>query len=354
LRVPLVYKETPLFGCDIGSHSVKVAQLGGRSQAVRVEGYGHATFPPGSVVQGIVVDPQNMAGIIAGLLAQPQSGRISAGRAAISVPVSKVFIRALKLPAMSAADLEQAVKLEVEQYVPVPVNDLYMHYEVVAPAEAPAKTAAKQIEVLMVAAPKAIVDSYLKVFDHLNLFVETVEMSLGAIARAMSSATLANQTTLLVDIGSESADLTIFDQIFRLTATIPVGGDLITGAIVKTLGISAAQAEEIKTKFGVSDSGLKANILTAVQGHLDTLVAEMAKAVKFYQERSQNTQKISSVALAGGSANMPGLVDYLNSKLGLPITIGNPWINLQGEPPAAREAPMYTAAIGLALLGVKP
>ncbi|WP_446893565.1 type IV pilus biogenesis protein PilM, partial [Acinetobacter sp. NS4_7] len=85
-------------------------------------------------------------------------GKITSKRVASALPVAKVFTRVIELPPMNPADLGAAVRLEAEQYIPVPLPDLYIDYEII-------ESKADQIQVLMVAAPRAIVDSYLKLFD---------------------------------------------------------------------------------------------------------------------------------------------------------------------------------------------
>ncbi|HSH31242.1 MAG TPA: type IV pilus assembly protein PilM [Candidatus Saccharimonadales bacterium] len=351
MRVPLIYKHQPLLGLDIGSRTVKFVQLG--SGGTKVLGYGYANLSADALTEGIIVDPKTIAQALKPALLHPFAGRINAKRVVLSLPVAKVFTRILQLPPMSAADLEQAVKFETEQYVPVPMNDLYIDYETV---KASAEAAKQHTNVLMVAAPRAIVDSYVKLFDVLGLEVEALETSLAAITRAMISATRSQRTTLVVDFGSKSADLAIYDQVIRLTGTIPIGGDSLTEAMVKGLAINVDQAQAIKIKFGIGDSDMRPKVLGAIEAQLATVVAEIKKVVKYYQDRSEAKSPVETMILTGGSASMPGLVDYLYKALDIPIIVGNPWLNLAtGQLPKLDklEAPMYTTAIGLALRGAQ-
>ncbi|MBW3538232.1 type IV pilus assembly protein PilM [Candidatus Parcubacteria bacterium] len=353
MRVPLIYRDQPVFGFDIGSRTAKFVQLHPHSGGHQVTGYGYANFPVDAIAEGIIADPERIAQALKPALAHPFAGQISARRAAVSLPVAKVFTRILRLPPMTAADLEQAVHFEAEQYVPVPMNDLYIDYETV---KASLKSAKQHTDVLMVAAPRAIVDSYIKLFDLLGLEVDSLETSLAAITRAMISANRSQRTSLVVDFGSKSADLAIYDQVIRLTGTIPIGGDDLTEAMVKSLGISPDQAQEIKYKFGIGDSGMQSKIMEAIEGRLTTVVAEVKKVVKYYQERSEDKAEVGTLILTGGSASMPGLVDYLYKALNIPIIVGNPWLNLATKklPKLDKlEAPMYTTAIGLALREVQ-
>ena len=349
LRVPLVYKTKPLFGFDIGSRTVKFVQLSGHADRPQITGYGYAGFQADSIIEGIISEPEAIAAAVKPAMEKPSAGRITAKRVALSLPVAKVFTRILQLPPMTSADLEQAVRFEAEQYVPVPINDLYIDYEVIQPIDA---KASEHIDVLMVAAPRAIVDSYIKLLDLLNLEIDSIETGLTAIIRAMISAKRSNQTALVIDFGSSAADLAIFDQVIRVTGTVSVGGDTLTKELVEKLKITADQANEIKYKFGIGPSGLQAKIMEALAPQLHTLITETKRVLKYYQERSENKIPIENITLSGGSANMPGLIDYLYHELNVPIIIGNPWNNLEtgSLPPADKhDAPMYTTAIGLAL-----
>jgi type IV pilus assembly protein PilM len=159
---------------------------------------------------------------------------------------------------------------------------------------------------------------------------------------------------LIVDFGSTSADLAVYDQVIRLTGTTAGGGDQITAALVKNLGITPEQAGEIKIKFGIGPSGLQSKVVEALSPLLKSLITEMKKAIKYYQDRNPGKQ-IKSVVVTGGSANVPGLINYLSQNLGLEVSVMNPWTNLRLKhlkSPPQLEAGLYSTAIGLALAEV--
>src|SRR4051812_25716724 len=115
MRVPLVYHNQPLFGFDIGTRTAKLIQLKPGSKQMQVLGYGYATFPEDAIVEGIIVDPQEIAAALKPLMKKMTYGKITASRIAASLPVAKVFTRVLELPPMKPDDLGQAVRLEAEQ-----------------------------------------------------------------------------------------------------------------------------------------------------------------------------------------------------------------------------------------------
>jgi type IV pilus assembly protein PilM len=344
-RAPLIYRQLPVFGFDLGTRTVKVLQLSNATRP-KIIGYGHADFPEDAVVEGIIVDPDLIVSKIAGPLRTSMTGRIAARRVAAALPVSRVFTRTLSLPPMATSDLAAAVRLEAEQYVPVPLPDLYIDYEVI-------EQTPEHSDILMVAAPRAIVDSYMQLFDRLGLEPVCFESSLSAVTRAIVATTPLSTTTLVADFGSSSIDLTIHDHVIRLTDTIKLGGDDLTRALAEALEITHDQAHTLKIKFGLKQSGLQPKILDALKVPLATICSEMRRVMKYYADRGHDRRAVAEILLTGGSAGLPGLVEYLATELSVPVRAADPWRGLEMQHLAkvpSKETAMYTTVLGLARL----
>ncbi len=354
MRTPLIYKDVPQFGLDIGSHTAKLVQLVKHGSKVHVQGYGYCYFPKDAIVEGIIVDPEQMASAIKPLLKKLGFGKLTSKRAITGLPAAKVFTRTLQLPLMDQADLDQAVHYEVEQYVPVPVTDLYIDYEIVN------RTAGKDgkdahLDVLMMAAPRAIVDSYIKLFDALGLEISAIEASMTAVVRALLHSGDMGKNTLVMDIGSLSSDMTVYDEFTPLTGSVATGGEHYTQALVKNLKIKPDEATEIKVKFGIGPSGMREKVFPVLEPLLSNVAKEARRVIKFYEQRGEKAHKVERMVISGGSAAMPGLPEFFQAELRLPQTAANPWNKLEVKDKNLneREAPMYATAIGLALRGLK-
>lgn len=350
MQSSLLYHKGSIFGVDIGSHTAKFAQVRKSGKGIEILVYGHVDFGPETVVEGVVVDPENLAKIIKPLLVGNIHG--NAHKVATALPVAKVFTRILRLPPMDPGDLDEAVRLEAEQSIPVPQTDLYMDHEIIGSVRT--DKGETHTDVLLVAAPRAIVDSYVKLFGLLDLELASIEISLMAIARTLATSKR-SAPTLIVDLGASSADLAISDSVIRLTGTVDVGGDKITASLVKNLGITAEQANEIKYKFGIGPSGLQSKVMTAINPLLKSLTSEITKALKYYRDRYEG-QEVTTITLSGGGASLPGLAQYLAENVkGVTITVANPWANVNTAHVKALdslESPLYTTALGLALVEV--
>ena len=352
MQVPLVYKEKPLFGFDMGNRTVKVVQMSHKGGRPRLIGYGQASFPASIVVEGIISDPEELAKHIKPLLGGKVEGRIDARRVAAALPMGKIFTRTLKLPDMDQDDLEQAVHFEAEQYIPVPIADLYLDFQVTGRSQDP-KTKQEQLDIILVATPRAIVDSYIKLFDILGLEVDSIETSLDAVTRALRLSQPVKGPVLVVDFGSRSTDIAIYNQALAASSSIAIGGDDLTESLVKNLGIKPSEATEIKFKFGLTKGDLQTKIKGAVKEQLQSIVSEIKKVQKFQDDPSKKSA-ITTMLLCGGSASLPGLSDYFIKELGIEVRIVNPWSGLQlsGVKAATkRDYATYTTAIGLACRG---
>lgn len=345
------FKDKPLFGLDIGSSSIKVMQLvndGGKSPPVC--GYGLVGYDTESVKDGVIVDFKSLAASIQALFKDGIIGEINTRRVAVSIPASRTFTRAMSLPLIHDNELLQAVQIEAEQYIPMPIEDLYIDYTIIDRTD-------KGIELLAVAAPKKIVDSHMLLVRMLGLEPITFDTTILAAGRLFQQQIDPSDVpTVLIDFGGSSADITVHDKEVIVTGTIAGGGNDFTALIGKKLDITQQEAHIVKTKYGLGKSKKQAEILEAIQPRLDTLVKEIRRMIRYHEERSGSKKKIEQIITMGGGANMPGLSDYLTNAMRIPVRTCNPWQNLdigKLQPPSTIEKSVYVTAAGLALIHPK-
>lgn len=340
------YHDKPLFGLDIGYSSVKAMQIGRSDKQRVVDGYGVTSFPPEYVKDGVITELEPLAAIIQALFEKQIIGAISTRRVAIAIPAARTFNRPITLPKLAAKDLTEAVRLEAEQYIPVPLDDLYIDYSVT-------KRTDTDIELLAVAAPKKMVDSYVTLARLLGLEVVTLETTIAAAGRLFVQAEQSETPTVLIDFGSNSADITIYDHDLIVTGTVPCGGDIFTDRISARLGVTKREAHIIKTKYGLGLSKKQAEITSALEPVLTSLVKEIRRMIRYYEERSDSEVTIGQIVTMGGGANMPGLSEFMTNGLRVPVRMCDPWQNLEFaglQPPNNLEKSMYVTVAGLGLI----
>lgn len=355
MYLPLIYKKQAVFGLDVGQHAAKFLELTKIGHNYHLVGMGAAALKPDTIIEGVIAEPENLADKIRGAIKTPTTGRIRARSAAVGLPQAHLFTRAIVLPAMKKEKLAEAVQWESQQYIPMPISDLYMDFEIVEEKK-DATGVLKEYEIFLVAAPRAIIDSYLKLLDFLRLTPHSFETTLAANIRALHPASEINKTVLVLDVGSTATDMAIVADNIEVSTTTPFGGDLITKILSDKLKISGQHADEIKVKFGIADSGLQAKVIAALSPALTQLVTEILKLVKYHQERSadEKHRRVEQLLLTGGASHMPGLAELLANKTKLPVDITSAWehYSVRLKTPLPQEVTSsFTTAFGLALRG---
>lgn len=343
------YHDKPVFGIDIGFSSIKVMQIERGVKKQSITGYGVTSFESSCIVDGVIVKPEVIAKAAHTLFSKNLVGDITTRRAAFAIPASRAFARTMSLPKLSGKDLTEAVRLEAEQYIPVPIDDLYIDYTVT-------KSTDKETELLAIAVPKRIVDSYMTLASLLDLETVAIETTITAGSRLFVQAEQSDIPTMLIDFGSLSTDITIYDGAIIVTGTVPGGGDSFTTNIAKALGVSKQEAHIIKTKYGLSVSKKQKEITEGVKPTLDQMSKEIRRMIRYYEERSGTERKINQIITMGGGANMPGLSEFLINQLRLPVRMCDPWHNLSFgglQPPNNVEKSVYITVAGISLMDPK-
>lgn len=341
----LFYKDKPIFGLDIGNGSVKVMQIVSNGHRHNVIGYGAASFDSSCIKDGIITDVESVAKAVQSLFKEKLTGDITTHRVIMSIPAAHVFNRSVKLPNLSIKELEEAINSEVERYVPIPNAELYTDYTKL-------RTSGDESEYLVVATPRKVVDRRMDLAKVLGLELVGVQTTIDASGRMFLQSDASTNPTALIDFGSTSSDLTIYDQGLIVTGTVPVGGDAFTDRIAQTLNVTKEEAHIIKTKYGLGVSKKQKQITDGLIPTLQLIIKEVKRTIRYYEERSGSEQKVLQIVTMGGGANMPGLSDYLTNTLRIPTRTCDPWQNLEFsrlQPPNNTEKTMYVTAAGLAL-----
>ncbi len=343
-------------GLDLGSHTLKAAEVAFLAGDFRVTRIGVAQTPPGAVSKGVVANPEALAPAIRNLL---QEAGIRSKRVVAALGGQAVFIRVLTLPEMPEVELEQAVTLEAERYLPEGVYEVSHNYQVQAriPEEG-------QLEILLVAAAKGLIDRHLAPLEMMGLAPLVMEVTPFSAVRAVARRNSESDgATVYVDIGAESSDILILDnERVRLARNIPIGGNAVTTGIAEAMTLDVAAAEALKKQRAemvldgeqLDDMTLR-KLHQAILPVITRISTELSRSLDFYLTRSRG-QAISKVVLTGGTGKLKSLAPFLSTHLGLPVEIGNPFVMCAADasfPPEylAEVAPVMAVAVGLALRG---
>lgn len=355
-KIPNFFIDKPLFGLDIGHGSVKVMQVAEPPVAANlkahdphIKGYGFISFDKSAQEDGVVIKPEIIAAATLDLFKSKLIGEISTKRVAISIPAYRTYTRSVQLPKLQPKELKQSVELEAEQYISMPLEELYLDYEIV-------KQTPENTEVFLVAVPRIIVDSYLDLAQMLGLETVLIEPTLSSSGRLFSIDKNSDVPTCIIDFGSLSADISIFDKHILVTGTVQGGGEIFTNSIQNKLKVTAAEASIIKSKYGLGLSKRQVEIKAALEPSLNQIVKEIRRMIRYYEERYGTDRPIGQIVTTGGGANIPGLSEYLTTQLRLATRHMEPWqrFNFKGlQPPSNADKPMYATVAGLSLANPK-
>jgi type IV pilus assembly protein PilM len=349
----------PFTAIDLADRSVKLARVNQRRRGKpRLVGTLNGEIPEGLVVQGRVQDVPALAKVLRGILRSSEARRLTTPAAAMALPEEHCFIRTVRVPKLAPQELSQAIRWEAEAAIPLPPQDAVVSWQI-----APDIPEADHRDVLVAAIPKEIAESYVDLLRAVPIDPLAFEPESFAIARALLRPD-DRETTLVIDLGREHTGVIIIqDHSVRVTANIPIAARVFTERIAATRAIPLERAEEMKRKVGITLEGDGPAIREALTPVLDDLVKQTKQFFEFFETHAHidlptpsadtpSSLTIRRVLLTGGDALMPGLKDYLAEALGVPVSIGDPFVNLAAVPRRIAHHPLFTTAIGLALYRV--
>jgi type IV pilus assembly protein PilM len=349
-KLRLLYSSKPLFGFDLGHGSIKIVQIDNDGKKPRLQGYGTTSFDPKAINEGVIVDYDAVSKAAHNLINEHLVGSLNTQRISASLPVLHSFSRIVNLPVMNDKDIHEAVRIEAGQYIPTPLNDLYLDYQLVEKGE-------DSQDFLVAAAPRKVVDSYLELFNRLGLELVCLEPSILSVSRVVQQAQKYDFPTLVIDCGSITTDLIIYNKsVVRVTGTIKFGGEELTKSIMTKLNVSYEEAAKMKRTYGVDPGEKQPKMVSALSQNLQFLTSEIKKISRYYEERDKDRNvKVEQVVILGGGANLPGFSTYMTSELRIPTTLADVWQNMEVnhiQKPNSVETNMYATAAGLA--SIKP
>ncbi len=332
-------------GIDIGSKTIKIVELAKEKDRFRLKASGIVGYTGKTPEQ--VKDDKEMVPLAEAIKKLYKEAKISSRDVAIALPEPQVFTRTIKFPTLTDSEIASAVKWEAEQYIPIPINDAIVQHQIIERHE---DTTPAQVVVLLIAAPKTLVEKYARLLEMSGLNLVAIETELVSLVRSLAPP---DQTILLVDFGARSTDIAVAKKgTLTFSRSIPTAGEALTRAVSQSLGVEEQQAEEYKKTYGLSTTELEGKIKKALDPVFRIVGEEMKKAIHFYQSEEKGDTP-GSVVLAGGSAGMPEVASTLTKLLGIEVIVGNPFSKVEVAPEAVRSlagfAPFYSIAVGLAM-----
>lgn len=346
-------------GIDIGTASLKVVELEAIGGRAKLSTYGSIDLPIDIIKAS---GRETIVQISNALKELIKAAGVTADRATSALPGFAVFTTVIDLPKMPETELSSAIKYEAEKYIPSPIEDVVLDWEVVGEQEAEIavkggeRQKAVMSRILLTAASKNLVSRYMEIFKNAGLVLESLETEAVALVRALVGED--RSPCLTIDMGATATDICLVeDGSPRLTRSIDLGGNAVTRSIAKSLNIRVERAQQFKKDFGLKGQGiggLEEKVPQAIRSIVDEIVKEIRQACNLFYNKGG--RRIEKVILAGGGAKLTGLSVYLNSLLGVPVYLGNPWARVlypeELKPLLLDLGPDFAGAVGLAMRNI--
>jgi type IV pilus assembly protein PilM len=234
-------------GLDIGSGSIKLCQLKpGKKGNYQLISFGMVQLPPEAIVDGALM---NSTAVVDGIQELFASQKIKHKEVATSVSGHSVIIKKINLPQMTPEELEESIQWEAEQYIPFDINDVNIDVQILNTES----TQAGQMDVLLVAAKKDMVNDYTEVIASAGLTPVVVDIDAFAVQNQfeINYEVPRSETVVLVNIGASVTNINVLaNGISTFTRDISIGGGQFTDAVQKALNVSYDEAEALKLGGG--------------------------------------------------------------------------------------------------------
>lgn len=344
----LFYQDKPIIGLDISQTGIKVMAVDPKKWLVI--GYGSVDLDPLKVQTSLDSGDSYLADNIRTLIQEKVVGVLPSDRVVVSVPTSRTFSRTFSVPLKAEKNLKDAVEIEVDQYIPIPINSLYVDYSVIERTKS-------DLTVIMSAVPQRLIDNCQAALRSANLQAIVIEPGINAVARVLEATEEGHLTTLIVDIGPASTDIAVLEGgAIRVSGGLGIGGNTFTLDIAKKMNVALENAHQLKVLNGLSAGPRQAKITSALQPSLQRILSEIRKVIRYYNERLNDDRKIEQVLVVGGGSNVPGIGEYFTNELVMPARVASPWQKLDFgalPQPSKQFRPRYITVAGLASVDQK-
>ena len=314
------------FALDIGTSAIRAVQLKGSNASDKVlVSYGSHPIDAKQVMSSAVEDRSRLAASIRKVVSD---AKINSKNVVLGVPSQIAFTTIADIPKVDKKDLNASIRYQADQFIPMPLEDVELSWALLGDSP----KSPDQYEVLLASVPKTYAEGRLDLVESIGLNLIALEPDSIALARALlpagGDAQQQQGAVIILDIGEDVTDLVIaYDQGPRLVRSIQVGMKSLVRNAMQNLAIDEAQAKQFVLKFGMSPDKLDGQIRNALKPSVDSLVSEIAKSSKFFQDRYANVS-IEKIVVTGGAAFLPDFPLYLANNTRTKIEIGNSWQNV--------------------------
>ncbi len=299
-----------ILGVDVGSYSVKVAEIERTLKGFHLVGFFEQPL-------GAYEPSGKSAAASQALTRILEEYNLSTQSVYTVLPGQELSHRSLDFPFSDFKKIDQTIEFEMENHVPLPLEELLIDYEFLPPRKSEDKSGS------------TVLVSYVKKGDFVRFLNLMTDADVDPRFVGSEPIELAHVFDLgvyppegayaLIDIGHEKTNVLIFSKKLRFVRTIMMGGKDLTGAIADSMNIPAAEAERMKIELGRVGPEVQGadattrKIFGAMDAVLESLLLHLRQSFMSFQD--EQGEVVQALLLCGGTSRLPGLDHYLSSRL---------------------------------------
>ena len=315
-------------GLDIGTSGVRAAELAFGKGPATLQRFGQVALPQGAVRDGEVSDPQLVADAIKHLWS---TAKFSSKKVILGVANQKVIVRQVDLPWMPPEELRNSLGMQVQDFLPIPVEQAILDYYPLA--EVTDDAGARSLRVLVVAAARDMVMLALEAVKRAGLKADQIDLTPFAVLRALgridelgSAPASQSGAEALIDVGAKVTNIVVHENgVPQFVRILLMGGDNVTDAVSERLGVPFEQAVAVKQQLGMS--AVRGEVVSdhpaarVIEGSAGAFVEEVRGSLDYYLAQPASVP-IQRVELSGGGARLSGLGPRLATATRLTVVPG--------------------------------
>ena len=341
-------KKDNLVGLDIGSRSIKAAEIVETKRGSALKSLGSIDIAHGVIEEGTINDPESVAESIQQLW---KSSGIKESNVAVSIGGYSVIVKKIIVQTMAEEQLQETIHFEAEQYIPFDISDVNLDFQILGESE----SNPNQMDVFLVAAKKEMVDDYINLINLSGLNACTIDVEAFALQNTFeANYDTQKENIALIDIGASKTSLNILkDAASVFMRDVSLGCGQINQKIMSLIECSFEEAEQLK--YGNKPDRLSPDDF---KGIVSSVVAdwctEIRRALDFFYSTYPQDQ-IKRIILSGGGANIAEFRDLLATEASADVEMINPFQNFHIENKRLDDAfikqvaPQAAICMGLAM-----
>jgi type IV pilus assembly protein PilM len=313
-------KKNRLVGLDIGSRTLKLAEIIDTKAGSTLKNFSTIDIEPGLIEEGSVRDPEAVSGYIRELF---KSAKLKDKNVAISIGGYSVIVKKINVQTMTEDELHETIHFEAEQYIPFDISEVNLDFQILGESE----HNPNQMNVLLVAAKKEMISEYINLMKMAKLHPLIIDVDAFALQNIFKfNYSPEDENIALIDIGASKTSLNILkDNVSEFMRDVSLGCEQINDKIASTVGCTIEETEEIK--LGEESDLISAEDLKEIVVSVVTdWCIEIKRALDFFYS-SYPEEQISRIVLSGGGANIKKFLELLAAETSSEVEVINPFQN---------------------------